>query len=253
MPTVDESLRDRTAGLGWPRGAWIDLGTALVLTVATAAASWRVLGLHASHVPVATALYLATAALILRSSAPAERVRGLGLANRVTLARTVLAIPVMAIALHPGALDDAARWWIIAVSTVVMVLDGVDGRIARGTRTETPFGARFDMELDAALIMALSLIVWRDGRAGAWVLLIGLMRYGFVAASWIWPALGRELPQSFRRKVVCVVQGVSLLVALGPIISEGMAVAAAAVGLATLTYSFAVDVRWAVVTPSAPP
>jgi phosphatidylglycerophosphate synthase len=241
--------RGRAADLGWPRGAWIDLGTALVLTVATAAATWRVLGLHASHVPVATALCLIMAALILRSSAPAERGRGLGPANRVTLGRAVLAMPVMALAVHPVVLDDAVRWWIIVVSTVVMVLDGVDGRIARSTGTETPFGARFDMELDAALLMALSLLVWRDGRLGVWVLLIGLMRYLFVAASWIWPALGRELPQSFRRKVVCVVQGVALLVALGPIIPDGLAVAAGAIGLAALTYSFAVDVRWAVVTP----
>jgi phosphatidylglycerophosphate synthase len=185
------------------------------------------------------------AALIVRASPPELRADGLGPANRVTLGRAVLAMPVLALALHPATLDDRVRWWIIGVSTVVLIFDGVDGRVARRTGTETPFGARFDMELDAALLMALSLLVWRDGRVGVWVLLIGLMRYGFVAASWIWPALGRELPESFRRKLVCVVQGVALLVALGPIVSDTMATAASAVGLIALTYSFAVDVRWA--------
>jgi len=131
------------------------------------------------------------------------------------------------------------------VATTVMLLDGLDGRIARRTGTESRFGARFDMELDAALLLALSVLVWRDGRVGMWVLLIGLMRYAFVAASWIWPALAADLPPSFRRKLVCVVQGVALLVALGPIISDAQAVAAAAIGLIALTYSFAVDVRWA--------
>jgi hypothetical protein len=43
-----------------------------------------------------------------------------------------------------------------------------------------------------------------------------------------------------------VVQGVVLLVALGPIIPGWMAVAVAAAGLAALAYSFAIDVRWAV-------
>jgi len=94
------------------------------------------------------------------------------------------------------------------------------------------------MEFDAALIMALSVLVWRSGRVGPWVLLIGLMRDGFVAAGWLWPALNRELPPSLRRKVGAVVQGIVLLVAVGPIIPAGMAVAASAAGLALLSYSF---------------
>jgi len=242
--TVDERRRERAA-VERAGGAWIDLAAALVLTVATAAASWRVLGLHASHVPVAVALHLAMSAMILWSLPKDRPFRGLGPANRVTLGRAVLAMPVLALAFQPGQLDATARWWIIAVSTAVMLLDGVDGRVARRTRTETPFGARFDMELDAALLMALSVLVWRDGRVGPWVLLIGLMRYGFVAASWRWPALARELPPSLRRKVVCVVQGVALLVALGPIIPAWLAVSACVAGLSALAYSFAVDVRWA--------
>jgi hypothetical protein len=108
------------------------------------------------------------------------------------------------------------------------------------------------MELDAALLMALSLLVWESGRVGAWVLLVGSMRYVFVAAGWLWPALTRELPPSLRRKVVCVIQGVVLLVALGPIIPAWMAVTVSALGLAALTYSFAVDVRWALETPCDP-
>ena len=89
------------------------------------------------------------------------------------------------------------------------------------------------------------LLVWRDGRVGSWVLLIGLMRYGFVAASRFWPALARELPESVRRKAVCVVQGIVLLVALGPIVPGWLAVLACAVALVALAWSFAVDVRWA--------
>jgi phosphatidylglycerophosphate synthase len=251
MATVDESPREHAAGER-AGGAWIDLAAALVLTMAMAAASWRVLGLHASHVLIAAALYLAMSAVIAWSLPKDRPFRGLGPANRVTLGRAALAMPVLALALQPGSLDTTTRWWIIAVSTAVMLLDGVDGRVARRTRTETSFGARFDMELDAALLMALSVLVWRDGRVGAWVLLIGLMRYGFVAASWRWPALARELPPSLRRKVVCVVQGVVLLVALGPIIPTWLAVSACAGGLAALAYSFAVDVRWALRGYEAP-
>jgi phosphatidylglycerophosphate synthase len=244
MVTVDERRRGRSAGER-AGGAWIDLAAALALTVATAAATWRVLGLHASHVPVAAALHVGMSAIILWRLPRDLPFRGLGPANRVTLVRAALSIPVLALALRPEPLDATARWWIIGMSTAVMLLDGVDGRVARSTRTETPFGARFDMELDAALLMALSLLVWRAGPVGAWVLLIGLMRYGFVAAGWIRPALATELPASLRRKVVCVVQGVVLLVALGPIVPTPLAVWSCAAGLAALAYSFAVDTRWA--------
>jgi phosphatidylglycerophosphate synthase len=191
------------------------------------------------------AFYVSLAGLVLWTIPPDSPGPGIGRANRVTLGRAATAIPIFALSVQPGALGVTGQWWVIALSTVVLILDGVDGRIARRTGTQTLFGARFDMEVDAALIMALSLMVWQSGRVGPWVLLIGLMRYVFVAASRIRPALGAELPPSIRRKVVCVVQGVVLLVALGPIIPVAVAVAVAAAGLAALSYSFAADVRWA--------
>ncbi len=213
-------------------------------TALVGGATWLLLGRPASYLLVTLALYVGVAAL-LATSAPGDLPGpGLGAANRVTLARAALAIPLAALCVPPAALRATGAWWVIGVATVVMILDGLDGRVARRTGTGTAFGARFDMELDAALILALSVLVWSSGRAGPWVLLIGLMRYGFLGAALVRPALGAELPDSFRRKVVCVVQGVVLLVALGPIIPPAMATAVLAAGLAALAYSFAVDVRW---------
>jgi phosphatidylglycerophosphate synthase len=222
-----------------------DLAVALVLALVASGATWWLLGLPASHILIGAALYAVLAGLVLWTVPPDTPAPGLGSANRVTLGRAALAMPVFALAVQPGMLGVAGQWWVIVLSTVVLILDGVDGRIARRTGTQTLFGARFDMEVDAALIMALSVLVWTSGRVGPWVLLIGLMRYVFVAAARIWPALGAELPPSQRRRVVCVVQGVVLLVALGPIIPVWMAIGVAALGLAALSYSFAVDVRWA--------
>jgi hypothetical protein len=47
-----------------------------------------------------------------------------------------------------------------------------------------------------------------------------------------------------RRKVICVVQGIALLVAVGPIIPAAWATLACAVALALLTWSFASDSHW---------
>ena len=199
---------------------------------------------------VVVSLYAVLSGLLLRGRPGDLPGPGLGAANRITLGRAVLALPVGALALTADMLGATGYWWIIALSTVAMLLDGLDGRIARATGTETLFGARFDMELDAALIMILSLLVWMTGKVGAWVLLVGLMRYAFVAAAAVWPALRADLPDSFRRKAVCVLQGVALLVALGPIISPSLATLVAGAGLSALTYSFAVDVHFLLRRPA---
>jgi hypothetical protein len=92
--------------------------------------------------------------------------------------------------------------------------------------------------------MVLSLLVWHFDKAGPWVLLAGLARYGFVAAAWAWPWLSRPLPTSMRRKTVCVVQITSLIVCLGPIITRPWSQAIAATSLGLLLFSFATDVVW---------
>jgi phosphatidylglycerophosphate synthase len=245
MPTVDQRGSGRGRNTVERRGALLDLALAFAFASLAVVGTWWLLDLTASYVLIGIAVYAGMAALVMWALPDDLRGPGLGPANRVTLARAALAVPIFALALHSGPLDDALAWWTIVVSTAVMVADGFDGYVARRTGSGSRFGARFDMELDAALLLALSVLVWRDARAGSWVLLIGLMRYAFVAASWIWPELAADLPPSQRRRVVCVIQGIVLLVALGPVIPDAVAVAVAALGLVTLACSFAVDVRWA--------
>ncbi len=138
----------------------------------------------------------------------------------------------------------------MAVATVALALDGVDGAVARRTGSSTPFGARFDMELDAFFILALSAMVWVATPLGPWVLWIGLIRYGFLLGGWVWPPLRGDLPESFRRKAVCVVQVAGLLIALAPVTPPSMDLASCALALALLAYSFAVDVLWLARNPS---
>ena len=226
------------------RRAGPDLAAGLPLLLAVAWATRRLAGQPAAYVLEAATLYALLAALVVRHVPDALPGRGLGPANRITLGRAALALAIMPLALLPGPLGAPVYWWIIGVSTAAMVLDGFDGWAARRTGSATPFGARFDMELDAALLLALSVLVWRSGRTGPWVLLIGGIRYGFVAAGRVWPALRGALPPRRRRKAIAVVQGVALLVALGPIVPPWLALGGVAGALALLVWSFAVDIRW---------
>ena len=221
-----------------------DLTAGALVTLAAAATTWTVLDLGATYVAQVTALYAAMVVLILTKLPDSLPRPGLGPANRVTMVRTIFTLSLAGLALHPEGLNTLGRWWVVVLGTVIMVMDGFDGWVARRTGTDTEFGARFDMETDAFLMLVLSALVWAEGRAGAWVLMIGAMRYLFVAASWVLPALTAPLFPSFRRKFVCVIQGIALLVALGPIIPGGMAVGVAGAALAMLIWSFGVDSAW---------
>jgi phosphatidylglycerophosphate synthase len=166
----------------------------------------------------------------------------LGAANGVTLARG--ALTALLIGLCGSAPSAALGWTVVAAALAALALDGVDGKLARSSGTASRFGARFDMETDALLILVLTVLAWQLGKAGVWIVLAGALRYLFVAAGAVLPWLARELPPSRRRQTVCVVQIVSLVVALAPFVEPPASTAAAAAGLIVLAVSFAIDVEW---------
>lgn len=164
-----------------------------------------------------------------------------GPANQVTLARLALT------AMLGGLLGESApllAWHAFALAGLILVLDGVDGWLARRGGWCSRFGARFDMETDALLILLMAALVWQLDKAGAWVLLAGAIRYGFVAAGFVLAWLRRPLPDSQRRKTVCVVQVLTLLAALAPAVPAPLSGAVAATGLGLLAWSFLADVVW---------
>jgi phosphatidylglycerophosphate synthase len=166
---------------------------------------------------------------------------GFSPADWVTGVRAVL-VAVLAAMLARRQLPGALLC--VAVAVVATALDGLDGWVARRTGTASAFGARFDMETDALLILVLAVLVWRYDKAGAWVIAAGLMRYAFVAAAAVWPWLRRPLEPSRRRQTTCVVQIAGLLMALLPSIERPLSAVLSAAALAVLAWSFLVDVLW---------
>jgi phosphatidylglycerophosphate synthase len=131
---------------------------------------------------------------------------------------------------------------LVTLSAVALVLDAVDGQVARRTGTATAVGARIDGEVDAFLILLLSIVVSRD--YGSWVLAIGAARYAFLLAGWLIPWLRAPLPPRSWRKVVAAVQGVVLTVAASGVTSRLVGMIAVAVALLLLAESFGRDVIW---------
>jgi phosphatidylglycerophosphate synthase len=164
-----------------------------------------------------------------------------GPADRVTLGRTVLiggcaTVTVLALS---GVVPDRP-WWLVALALPAWILDGVDGAVARRTGTSSAAGARLDMEMDAALLLVLSIAAAPP--LGWWVLGIGLMRYLFVAASWLRPRLKGDLAFSQFRRVTAAVQGIALTIAMVPMVPIRTGQVVCALALALLVVSFGRDV-----------
>lgn len=208
--------------------------TALCAQIALLALLGVVVGLSPWGWVAATVYALAVTALLLVAIRHHGR-RTLGPADLVTLARVALIGAATALVA-----DGAHTATLVAVVAPALVLDWVDGLVARGTRTCSDFGARFDMEADAFLILVLSVQVAL--RLGPWVLVIGVMRYLFALASWLAPWLGRPLPPSTARKTVAAAQGVVLLVAASELLPETVTTATVTGALAALVWSFGRDV-----------
>ncbi|MCW8383085.1 CDP-alcohol phosphatidyltransferase family protein [Streptomyces justiciae] len=167
--------------------------------------------------------------------------RSFGPANRVTLGRSILVGGVTALVADSFQSSPPVTLF-VGLTAVALILDGVDGKVARRTGTSTPLGARFDMEVDAFLILVLSVYVSMS--LGPWVLLIGGMRYAFVAAARVWTWLNAPLPPSTARKTVAALQGVFLLLAASGLLPYALEFAVVATALGTLVWSFGRDVLW---------
>lgn len=163
----------------------------------------------------------------------------IGSCNVVTTARLMLT-SVLVAALSAGTSPD---WGVFGVALVAFALDGADGWLARREGYVSAFGARFDVEVDSALALILALLAIQGGSVGIAVLVLGLPRYVFLGAQYIWPWLNGPLPERFSRKVVCVLQISVLLLVMAPIVSASVASVAVAIAALALLWSFWLDIR----------
>lgn len=170
-------------------------------------------------------------------------------ADWVTLSRALLVAGVAGLVADSFG-RPVATAALVVLSSVALALDAVDGRVARRTGTATALGARFDGEVDAFLILVLSVAVSWD--YGGWVLAIGAARYAFLVAGWLVPRLAAPLPPRYWRKVVAAVQGVVLTVAASGLLPYVAGVLAVGAALALLAESFGRDVVWLCRTGAGP-
>lgn len=96
-----------------------------------------------------------------------------GYANWITFLRMLL---LLFVAIN---FQNMAYHTIALYFAVNIVLDMIDGIVARKFKTASIFGLYFDMELDAFYVCLASIILYTEGLTGSWIIWIGLLRYLF--------------------------------------------------------------------------
>lgn len=174
--------------------------------------------------------------LLNRQVFPHDR---LGLCNVITLSRGI-GIAVMAgLVLAPVA---KLGWTLVAMSGVLLALDGVDGWAARRARLQSQFGARLDVETDVAFAFTLAALAVALGQVGIWFLALGLLRPAYLLAGRVWPALQAPLPDAKWRKRMAAIQMTVQVSLLAPILSPPVTTWMGALLLAAMVISFGIDI-----------
>lgn len=235
---MDES---KPTPLSAPRGAWGPLVELVLLAAALGVA--LAIGAGALYGTPLWALGAfaggtAVAARGLWTGYPHD---DLGLCNAVTLIRVALTACLFGSLAAPDAVSGWAVFWI---AVPAFALDGVDGYLARHSGMKSAFGARFDMETDAALGAILATWLLLSGAVGPAILILGYARYVFVMAGWVKPALKAPLPDTLRRKAICVLQVGALIFITLPGNPGALDGPVSLVASGLLLYSFGVDSSW---------
>ena len=197
-----------------------------------------------SDLPVGAALIAlwAGASALMILTLPFHPHPRFGPANAVTALRAAGTVALAGFALEPAAFE-AWRWPVVVSALAILALDGLDGALARRTGCASAYGARLDMEVDAALTLALAGLALRAGQAGPEILALVLPYYLFSMLRPAHPWLAGPLRPSLLRKAVCVVQVATPLVVLALPLPDPAARLLVSAVLVAILGSFARDIR----------
>jgi CDP-diacylglycerol---glycerol-3-phosphate 3-phosphatidyltransferase len=183
-----------------------------------------------------------------RLSSDAPLLPTLGLANAITISRSVWVAALFGFFLipKPGGL---LAWAPGALYAAVALADYLDGYVARITGRTTLLGERLDMHWDGAGLLAGASLAVLYGQAPLPYLLVGLARYLYVFGLWVHKKRGQtvyELPPNRFRRATAGMQMGFVAVILLPVFQPPATQIAAVLFMLPHIISFTSD--WLTVT-----
>ncbi len=170
------------------------------------------------------------------------------LASWITIARAG-ALAVLVGFLVVGPTTEGMAWVPSALFGIAVVLDGVDGALARAMGSVTELGSRLDTEVDALTTLVGAAAVVAAGTAPIAFIAVGIARYAFALNLWWrrhrgWPV--RELPPNRARAPLSALTLLAIWIAFLPIVDERVSTVLTTVVAIPFLLNFAVD--WMLVT-----
>jgi CDP-diacylglycerol---glycerol-3-phosphate 3-phosphatidyltransferase len=161
----------------------------------------------------------------------------LGAGNIASLFRGALIAALFGFLFLPSP-EGKLSWLPGLLYTAAVLVDILDGALARLTNHVTRLGEILDMYFDGLGMLAATAIIVHYGKVPAWYLGIGLARYLFLFGIWMRAHLGKDIfpmPTSVRRRGMAAVQMGFVAVMLWPLFSPpGTQVMAYAFGIPLL-------------------
>ena len=132
-----------------------------------------------------------------------------GYANWITLFRLLMVVYIGFF------YDTLSHHSIFSLALFSVIIDGLDGYIARKFNQKSTFGLFFDMETDAFYVMVITSIIFMEGMFGFWLVIVGYLRYLYGTLSLFIRVYERE---STRTKFRSIIAGIFFVAILSPFI-----------------------------------
>lgn len=211
----------------WGAGLLLLAGGACLLADSWGRPSAVRWGVQAGAVMAVVLIRLETSLELNRLPRGTQLLPSLGAANLLTLGRAAL-IAAMAGFLFQGPPGDGRgdwlRWAPGCLYFLAVMMDYLDGWVARATGTVTRLGESLDTEIDALGLLVASLLLVAGGKAPTVFVSVGIGYYGIRAARrirmWAGRWIGEVKPRADARMVAGCEMGFAA-VALLPVLSPG--------------------------------
>ena len=170
-------------------------------------------------------------------------------ASLITYARCIINILIFSIIINSEIytsliINNNEKNLLLFLLIISVGLDGLDGYIARYFKESSLFGYKFDLETDTLLILILSISVYLNIHGNLIVLLIPFYRYVFFALQFKYQWLKNNLPESYRRKLICLLVISILIICHIPKIPIYMIMPFIYLSIFLITFSFLKDIIW---------
>ena len=121
-----------------------------------------------------------------------------GYPNMITCGRLML---LLGFVLFHQNLSSITLFWAF---TIIILLDGLDGLVARKMNQCSERGEQFDAETDAQLVWLLSWIHYYSGHVDWWILIPGSLRYTYQLI-FFWAPSAPDIPPKRIRATIAVI------------------------------------------------